>query len=195
MPWASWCAAPWPSPRPSSSCRALGVNIAGLLAFGGVGGIAAGLAAKSLLANLFGGLSVYLDHPFRIGDWIRSPDREIEGTVEEIGWRRTLIRTFDMRPLYVPNALFMTISVENPSRMLNRRTFEKVGVRYEVHFDQQSDVLDIRLDSSRIVDSEEVKLGILLNYNDPNQVVGIEVLNAVSPVSLNDLRKTHVDIS
>jgi len=109
----------------------VGVNIAGLLAFGGVGGIATGLAAQDLLANVFGGFAIYLDRPFKVGDWIRSPDREIEGTVEEIGWRRTLIRTFDQRPLYVPNAVFTTISVENPSRMHNRRIYEYVGIRYD----------------------------------------------------------------
>ena len=49
------------------------------------------------------------------------PDKEIEGTVEEIGWRMTRICTFDQRPLYCPNATFVSISVENPSRMRNRR--------------------------------------------------------------------------
>ena len=73
---------------------------------------------------------IYLDRPFSVGDWIRSPDQQIEGTVEEIGWRRTCIRTFDQRPLYVPNATFSTISVENPSRMRNRRIHEWIGVRY-----------------------------------------------------------------
>ena len=52
----------------------------GLLAFGGIGGIAVGFAARDLLANFLGGLSVYLDRPFAVGDWIRSPDRQIEGT-------------------------------------------------------------------------------------------------------------------
>lgn len=66
-----------------------------------------------------------------MGDWIRSPDRNIEGTVENIGWRLTRIRTFDKRPLYVPNATFTTIAVENPSRMLNRRIKETVGIRYD----------------------------------------------------------------
>ncbi|PTY36347.1 mechanosensitive ion channel protein MscS [Saccharospirillum sp. MSK14-1] len=110
--------------------QALGFSVSGVLAFGGIGGIAVGFAAKDLLANFFGGLMVYLDQPFRVGDWIRSPDQEIEGTVEHIGWRLTRIRTFDKRPLYVPNATFVSISVENPSRMLNRRIFETIGVRY-----------------------------------------------------------------
>lgn len=109
----------------------LGYSISGILAFGGIGGLAVGFAAKDLLANFFGGLTVYLDRPFVVGDWIRSPDKKIEGTVEDIGWRLTRIRTFDQRPLYVPNATFTQIALENPSRMLNRRIYETIGVRYE----------------------------------------------------------------
>jgi MscS family membrane protein len=111
--------------------QSLGFNISAVLAFGGIGGIAVGFAAKDLLANFFGGLMIYLDRPFAIGDWIRSPDRNIEGTVEHIGWRLTSIRTFDKRPLYIPNSMFSSISVENPSRMSHRRINETIGVRYE----------------------------------------------------------------
>ena len=105
----------------------LGIEITALLAFGGVGGIAVGFAAQDLLSNFFGGLMIYLDRPFAIGDWIRSPDREIEGTVESIGWRLTLVRTFDKRPLYVPNSVFAKLALENPSRMTNRRNTKPSG--------------------------------------------------------------------
>ncbi|MBY4677265.1 mechanosensitive ion channel family protein [Marinobacterium arenosum] len=111
--------------------QSLGYSISGILAFGGIGGLAVGFAAKDLLANFFGALMIYLDRPFKVGDWIRSPDQQIEGIVEEIGWRQTRIRTFDKRPLYVPNATFTHISVENPSRMTNRRIYEYIGVRYD----------------------------------------------------------------
>lgn len=111
--------------------QTLGYSISGVLAFGGIGGIAVGYAAKDLLANFFGGLMVYLDRPFDVGNWIRSPDKQIEGTVEKIGWRVTMIRTFDKRPLYVPNAVFTSIAVENPSRMTNRRIYETIGIRYD----------------------------------------------------------------
>ncbi len=111
--------------------QTLGYSISGVLAFGGIGGIAVGFAAKDLLANFFGGLIIYLDRPFAVGDWVRSPDREIEGTVEKIGWRVTRIRTFDKRPLYIPNSIFTTIAVENPTRMLNRRIKETFGIRYD----------------------------------------------------------------
>lgn len=109
----------------------LGISISGILAFGGMGGLIVGLAAKDLLANFFGSMIIYMDKPFKVGDWIRSPDRSIEGTVESIGFRVTRIRTFDKRPLYVPNSVFTSIAVENPSRMLNRRIYETIGVRYQ----------------------------------------------------------------
>lgn len=144
--------------------QTFGISIGGLLAFGGMGGIAVGLAAKDLLANVFGGLTIYMDRPFAVGDWIRSPDQEIEGTVEEIGWRRTLIRTFDMRPLYVPNSIFTNISVENPSRMLNRRIFETIGVRY-ADVSHLPDILeDIRsyLRGSEDIDTTRT---LMVNFN------------------------------
>ena len=113
------------------SLQTLGISIATLLAAGGVGGLAVGWAAKDTLANFIGGMMIYWDRPFSVGDWIRSPDRNIEGTVEQIGWRLTRIRTFDKRPLYVPNGIFSSISVENPSRMSNRRIKTTIGLRYD----------------------------------------------------------------
>lgn len=109
----------------------LNIPISGFLAAGGVSGIAIGLAARDLLANFFGGFMVFMDRPFSVGDWVRSPDRAIEGVVEKIGWRMTTIRKFDKRPMYIPNATFASITVENPSRMTHRRIFEHIGVRYD----------------------------------------------------------------
>lgn len=108
-----------------------GLSMSGLLAFGGIGGIAIGMAGKDILSNIFSGAMLYFDRQFNIGDWIRSPDRNIEGTVVEIGWRLTKIITFENRPLYVPNSLFSSISVENPGRMTNRRIDTEIGLRYE----------------------------------------------------------------
>ena len=102
--------------------QTLGFSISGVLAFGGIGGIAVGFAARDMLANFFGGIMLHLDKPLAVGEWVRSPDREIEGTVEYISWRITRIRTFDMRPLYVPNSVFSNIAVENPSSMTTSTT-------------------------------------------------------------------------
>jgi len=124
--------------------QSLGFSVSGVLAFGGIGGLAIGFAAKDMLANFFGGLMIYLDRPFAVGDWIRSSEKQIEGNVEDIGWRITRIRTFDKRPLYVPNSIFTSITVENPSRMSNRRINETIGVRYDDIGRMEGIVDDIR---------------------------------------------------
>ncbi len=149
------------------SMQSLGYSISGVLAFGGVGGIAVGFAAKDLLANFFGGFIIHLDRPFKVGDWVRSPDRNIEGTVEHIGWRLTTIRTFDKRPLYVPNATFTTIAVENPSRMTNRRIYETIGIRYADVGQMGSIVEDIKgmLREHEDIDSDQTLIVNFLAFN------------------------------
>ncbi|MCV0440912.1 MAG: mechanosensitive ion channel family protein [Hydrogenophaga sp.] len=144
--------------------QTLGFKIGGLLALGGVGGLAVGLAAKDLLANFFGGLTIYLDRPFSVGDWIRSPDKSIEGTVEYISWRHTRIRAFNKNPIYVPNAVFTSIVVENPSRMSHRRLKETLGLRYD-DFDQVDRVVaDIKamLLGHEGIDTRET---LIVNFN------------------------------
>lgn len=145
--------------------QTLGFSISGVLAFGGISGIAVGFAAKDLLANFFGGLMIYLDRPFAVGEWIRSPDREIEGTVEYIGWRLSRIRTFDQRPLYVPNAVFTSIAVENPSRMTNRRIFETVGIRYDDAGKMAGIITDVRkmLQNHPEIDTRQT---LIVNFNE-----------------------------
>lgn len=145
--------------------QTLGYSISGVLAFGGIGGIAVGYAAKDLLANFFGRLTVYMDRPFDVGDWIRSPDRQIEGTVEKIGWRITCIRTFDKRPLYVPNSVFTTIAVENPSRMTNRRIYETIGIRYDDVSLMSVIVEDVKkmLEEHEDIDTRQT---LIVNFNE-----------------------------
>lgn len=144
--------------------QTLGYSIQGVLAFGGVGGIAIGFAAKDLLANFFGGLMIYLDRPFVVGDWIRSPDRSIEGTVEQIGWRLTIIRTFDKRPLYVPNSIFASIAIENPSRMKNRRIKETIGLRYDDAAKVETIINDVRvmLENHQDIDATQT---LIVNFD------------------------------
>lgn len=144
----------------------MGIEITALLAFGGVGGIAVGFAAKDLLANFFGGLMIYLDRPFALGDWIRSPDREIEGTVEKIGWRLTVVRTFDKRPLYIPNSVFNTLALENPSRMSNRRIKETIGIRYQDAEKMKAVIKEVKamLKSHDEIDANQTLIVNFLSY-------------------------------
>jgi MscS family membrane protein len=144
--------------------QSLGFSVSGVLAFGGVGGIAIGFAAKDLLANFFGGLMIYLDRPFSVGDWIYSPDREIEGTVEDIGWRLTRIRSFDKRPIYVPNATFTNIAVVNPSRMSHRRINETIGVRYD-DVDQLEAIINAVRDMLHTHPEIDTSQTLMVNFN------------------------------
>jgi len=148
--------------------QTLGFSISGVLAFGGIGGIAVGFAAKDLLSNFFGGLMIYLDRPFKVGDWICSPDKELEGTVEDIGWRQTRIRTFSKRPIYVPNSIFMNIIVENPSRMSHRRIYETMGLRYDDVSVVDKIVSDVKemLTSHKEIDTNQT---MIVNFNEFNE--------------------------
>jgi len=144
--------------------QTLGYSISGVLAMGGVGGIAVGFAAKDLLANFFGGLIIYLDRPFAVGDWIRSPDRQFEGTVESIGWRVTVIRNFQSQPIYVPNSVFTTVIVENPSRMENRRIYETIGLRYSdlTNMDKVVSEVETMLRQHEAIDADRT---LMVNFN------------------------------
>ncbi|MES2141799.1 MAG: mechanosensitive ion channel domain-containing protein [Pseudomonadota bacterium] len=108
-----------------------GLSIAGVLAFGGMGGIVIGFAAKDLLANVFGSLMLFLDRPFVIGDQIALSALKVEGQVKTIGWRVCEIITAEGRPIYIPNALFSNLVVENRSRTKSRRFSCCINLRYQ----------------------------------------------------------------
>ena len=145
---------------------ALGVSISGILTFGGVGGIIIGFAAKDTLANFISGLMIFWERPFVVGDWIRCPTLNAEGTVERIGWRMTQIRTFDHRPLYIPNSLFSDGIIENPQRMTNRRIYEYFGVRYADIGKMRAVLSDIRqmLAEHEGIDGEQICMVNLDKY-------------------------------
>lgn len=97
----------------------LGVNLNGLVAGLGVGGVIVTLAAQDTAKNLFGGLVIFLDKPFIVGDWIEmSP---YEGTVEDITFRSTRVRTFENSVVNIPNSIISNSSIINWSKMEKRR--------------------------------------------------------------------------
>ena len=110
---------------------ATGSNVQTLIAFGGVGGLALAFASQQVISNFFGGLMVYLNHPFTIGEVIKLPEKNIEGEIEEIGWYMTCIRNLEKRPIYVPNSVFTQTTVINNSRLTHERVFITLGLRYQ----------------------------------------------------------------
>ncbi len=97
----------------------LGFNLNGLVAGLGIGGVIVTLAAQDTAKNLFGGLVIFLDKPFVVGDWIEMPP--FEGTVEDITFRSTRIRTFENSLVNIPNSIISNSSIINWSKMEKRR--------------------------------------------------------------------------
>ena len=97
----------------------LGVNLNGLVAGLGIGGVIVTLAAQDTAKNLFGGLVIFIDKPFVVGDWIQMDT--FEGTVEDITFRSTRVRTFENSLVNIPNSIISNASIINWSKMEKKR--------------------------------------------------------------------------
>lgn len=118
-----------------------GIPIAPILASLGVFGIAVGLGAQDLFKNLISGILILTEKRFVPGEWIQA-DGIVEGTVEKINFRSTLVRRFDKSPVYVPNSLLSDGPVTNFSRMTHRRIKWVVGVEYRTTVEQLKYIRD-----------------------------------------------------
>ena len=105
-----------------------GYNVSGFIASLGLVGMAFALAAKDTASNLFGSLVIFTDKPFKIGDWIKTP--EVEGIIENVGIRSTKVRTFAQALVSVPNGVLANSAILNWSRMGKRRVDTTLGVTY-----------------------------------------------------------------
>ena len=120
-----------------------GYNISGFLASLGLVGMALALAAKDTAANLFGSLVIFTDRPFKVGDWVKTPD--VEGIIEDIGIRSTRVRTFAQALVTVPNATLANSAILNWSKMGKRRIKMNVGLTYSTKKEQIENIVnDIR---------------------------------------------------
>jgi MscS family membrane protein len=107
----------------------LRINIIPVLTGLSIGGLAFALAAQDTIKNFFGSLMIFIDKPFQIGDWITSG--EIDGTVEEVGFRSSRIRTFRNSLLYVPNGQLADSTIDNNGLRQYRRFFTTLGITYD----------------------------------------------------------------
>ncbi len=108
------------------------IDVSGIITGLGIGSLAVALAAQNLLSNVIGGATLMLDKPFEIGDSVVIG--ELGGTVEEVGWRSTRIRSYNDEVVTLPNSKLMDSSIANLSRMQQRRinlTIEVGGVEVE----------------------------------------------------------------
>ena len=118
-----------------------GIQVGPILAGLGLLGVAVALGAQDLFKNLIAGILILAEKRFNQGDWIRV-DGVVEGVVETIGFRSTLVRRFDKAPVHVPNSWLADNAVTNFSRMTHRRIYWKIGVEYRTTVDQLRRVRD-----------------------------------------------------
>ena len=118
-----------------------GIEIGPLVAGLGLFGLAAALAAQDLFKNLLSGVLIIAEKRFDPGQWIKV-DGVVEGTVESIGFRSTMVRQFDKAVVQVPNAKLADTAVINFSEMTHRRIYWKIGVLYDTTAAQLRQVRD-----------------------------------------------------
>ena len=118
----------------------IGVNITGLVALGGVLGLAFSMGSQDSVANLVGTSNILTDRPYKVGDWI-TVGGSIDGDVEEIGFRSTKIRMFDKTLMTVPNGKLASETIKNWSRMPKRRIKMTLGLTYDTTPDQMREAL------------------------------------------------------
>jgi small-conductance mechanosensitive channel len=111
-----------------------GVDITALVAGLGIGGIAVAFALQNILGDLFASLSIVLDRPFAVGDFITVDD--VQGTVEQIGVKTTRIRSLSGEQILVSNSDLLKSRIRNFKRMRERRSLFRVGVTYETQLEK-----------------------------------------------------------
>lgn len=130
----------------------LGVNISSLVAGIGIGGIAVAMASQAVLGDAFSAVSIYLDKPFEVGDFIIIDD--VMGTVDHIGLKTTRLRSLSGEQLVVSNSDLTKSRVKNYKRMQTRRIAFKIGVIYQTPIEKVQKIPEMILN---ILDKNEVK--------------------------------------
>lgn len=98
-----------------------------------IGGLAFALAAQDTIKNFFGSIMIFIDRPFQVGDWITSG--EVDGTVEEVGFRSTRIRTFRNSVMYIPNGKIADATIDNHGLRQYRRFYCTLTITYDTPSD------------------------------------------------------------
>ena len=109
--------------------REWGYDISGFIASLSIGSAAVSFAAKDALANVFGSLVIILGRPFLVGDWIEV--NGVEGTVEKITMRSTILRTFPQEVVHIPNSLMTNVPITNFNLRKKRRLSFTIGLTYD----------------------------------------------------------------
>ncbi len=139
-----------------------GVNVNTIVASLGIGGMALAFASQDTIANFFGSVSIILDRPFIVGDWIKT--NSCEGTVETIGFRSTRVRTFNKSLVTIPNSILAKELIENFSKMPIRRSKQILGLTYSTTAEQMETFLPELRETVLAVDGVVKDAGVVVEF-------------------------------
>lgn len=162
------------------SLQNLGINVMSLIAGLGLGGLALALAAQDTAANFFGLITIFMDKPFKIGDWIKVTDTE--GFVEEVGFRSTKIRTFYNSLITIPNSTIAKEKIDNMGARPLRRLRHNLGIHYDT---PTTKIIELQYEIKKYLAS--------LDFIRKEDIV--VVLNNLGDFSLNILINCHILVS
>jgi MscS family membrane protein len=168
-----------------------GFDVAALIAGLGIGGLALALAAQDTVKNIFGGIMVYLDKPFKIGDRIVISGHE--GFVEEIGIRSTRIRTLEGRQITIPNAQFSESPIENVSREPARKVVVNLGLTYQTSPEKMEKAMAILEEIAS--NNESVGEEVMVSFNSWGaSALGISFVYFIQPGKDILITQTEVNL-
>lgn len=142
----------------------VGVDVGALIAGLGIGGLAFALAAQDTIKNIFGGITIFTDRPFRIGDRVKVDG--FDGIIEDIGIRSTRLRTLEKRLVTIPNYKIVEASIENISNETMRRVLMSIGLTYDTTPEKMQEAINILKNIPQVVkhvDSKEL-LAVFSDY-------------------------------
>ncbi len=138
-----------------------GYDIKALIAGLGIGGLAFALAAQDTISNFFGGMTIFIDKPFKIGDRIKI--NGIDGSVKEIGIRTSRIETLEGRTVTVQNSNFLKNTIENISSEPSRKIVLNLGLVYDTGYKKMNEALEVL--KKIVADSNKAEEKVLVSFN------------------------------
>lgn len=167
------------------------VNALSLITGLGIGGIAIALAAKESLENLIGSFTIFMDKPFTVGDLVKVDG--IEGTIEKVGFRSTVIRSTDKTTIIIPNRAMIDGVLENMTRRNFRRVKFNIGITYET--DSETIKKIVAEINQYLADNPHTSDGVASFDSFADSALNIQILYLVENIEFNDYLKVKEDVN
>jgi len=167
------------------------VNALSLITGLGIGGIAIALAAKESLENLIGSFTIFIDKPFTVGDLVKVDG--VEGTIEKVGFRSTVLRSTDKTTIIIPNRAMIDGVLENMTRRNFRRVKFNIGITYET---DSENIKKIIADIDTFLTNNPHTTDSSVTFDSfADSALNIQILYLVENIEFNNYLKVKEDVN